>query len=104
MGAVGMLRRPVSIPPAALSPCSPQDVVAISQVAVQTLGKEHGGASCCRMILGEVMGVKSKVPSQTLPADWWMILGRGKYGPVTNVMLSLSLVLPAAWTPMKEEG
>lgn len=56
------------------------------------------------MILVEVVGVKSKVPSQTLPADWWMVLGKGKYNPVMNVMLSLSLVLPAAWTPMKEEG
>lgn len=26
-----------------------------------------------------MVGVKSKVPTQSLPADWWVILGRGKY-------------------------
>lgn len=31
------------------------------------------------MILGDVAGVKLKVPSQILPANWWVILGRGKY-------------------------
>lgn len=59
----------------------PQDVVPICRLPCKHPRKGALGLGellCSEMVLGDVVGVKCKVPSQSLSAKWWVILERGK--------------------------
>lgn len=60
----------------------PQDVVPICRLPCKHPRKGALGLGellCSEMVLGDVGGgVKCKIPSQSRPAKWWVVLERGK--------------------------